>query len=72
MSQCRRLSNLSQQLLELSALREEGGSLGKIQVDKLFYAVKQTILDVYKRQVWRPLTKAWKLWKAACTKRLPR
>lgn len=25
MSQCRRLSNLSQQLLELSALREEGG-----------------------------------------------
>ncbi len=44
MSQCRRLSNLSQQLLELSALREEGGSLGKIQVDKLFYAVKQTIL----------------------------
>ena len=44
MSQCRRLSNLSQQLLELSALREERGRLGKIQVDKLFYAVKQTIL----------------------------
>lgn len=42
MSQCRRLSNLSQQLLELSAPREEGGA-GKIQVDKLFYAVKQTI-----------------------------
>lgn len=44
MSQCRRLSNLSQQLLELSALREEGAGLEKIEVDMLFCGVKQTIL----------------------------
>lgn len=44
MSQCRRLSNLSQQLLELSALREEGAGWEKIRIDQLFCSVEQTVL----------------------------
>lgn len=44
MSQCRRLSNLSQQLLELASLREGGVGMEKAVVEEMFDSVGQTVL----------------------------